>query len=164
MEVKAPAQKYTTVVVGEVNSTRPELQAYALWFRNALVQQLQLEQPFVTIAEPGAPVPANGFRVTGELTEIDYGNTAARVIIGFGAGSQQVKGNFALTGGNGEALTRFSSSESYAGGAGIGGASLLSLEELCGRFGKTTGQAVARFARGEALKAPTPEPEPVSQR
>jgi len=163
-ESKAPARKYATVVVGDVTSTKPELQAYALWFRNALVQQLQLEQPFVTVIDPASPTPADGFRVTGELTEIDFGNTAARVIIGFGAGSQQVKGNFTLSEASGEALTRFSSSESYAGGAGIGGANLLSLEELCARFGKSTGQALARFARGEPLSTPAQPSEPATQR
>ncbi len=164
-DVKAPTEKFTSVVVGEIGSAKPEHTSYALFFRTALIQQLQAEQPPLTVVTEAAATPPPGaFKLSGQITEVDFGNTAARIIIGFGAGSQQIKGNFAFAGANGEPLASFSSSESYAGGAGIGGASLLSIEELAGRFGKSTGQAAARWARGEPLKAPTSEPEPDSRR
>lgn len=148
-------ERYTGVVVGKIDSGKPELDKLVPYFRTALVQQLQKEKGLTTVIGTEQPVPPGAFLVNGTLTDVDLGNAAARFIIGFGAGGQTLRGSFEMRAATGAVLSRFTSEEGYAGGAGIGGASLISLEEFAQKFGTSTGEALGRWARGEAIQGAT---------
>jgi hypothetical protein len=150
--VTPPPEKYSGIVVGKINATKPELEKYVPFFRTALLQQLRKEEGIATVLDDSAAVPPGAFMLTGALTDVDLGNAAARFIIGFGAGGQTLSGEFEMRSGAGAVLSKFASQESYAGGAGIGGVSMLSLEEFTQKFGVSTGEAVGRWARGEPLQ------------
>lgn len=152
VSVAPPPEKYSGVVVGKIEAAKPELEKYVPFFRSALVQQLRKEEGFAMVVEDSQTVPTGAFLLTGALTDVDLGNAAARFIIGFGAGGQTLSGAFEMRSASGAVLSKFTSEESYAGGAGIGGASLISLEEFTQKFGVSTGEAVGRWARGEPLQ------------
>jgi hypothetical protein len=73
---------------------------------------------------------------------VDEGSAAARFIIGFGAGRAKARGIFEIHDSNGVALARFEAREAYSGGAGIGGASFVSMEQLLSKLGESTVKSV----------------------
>lgn len=151
-DVKPPPKKYTAVIVGEIEAADAKVENLVAYFRAALIEQLRKEEGLGTVIDDAkATLDANAFVVVGKLTEMDLGSAAARIIIGFGAGSQELKGQFEMRSHDGATLAKYSSSESYAGGAGIGGFGSIALEELAQKFGTSTGAAMARWARGEPL-------------
>jgi hypothetical protein len=89
--------------------------------------------------------------LVGTLTEVDKGSAALRWIVGFGAGQAQVKGDFEIQSPTGAALARFSARESYLGGAGIGGAGFLDMEDLMRRFSESVAETAVKWARGEKI-------------
>lgn len=47
--------------------------------------------------------------------------------------------------------------QAYSGGAGIGGASFVSMEQLLSELGETTAGSVVRWSKGEPLQPPREE-------
>ena len=82
------------------------------------------------------PLPPGSAVLVGTITEVAKGSSALRFFVGMGAGQAKVKGSFEIRGPNGESYVRFTSHESYLGGAGIGGG-VLDLEDLLKSFGET---------------------------
>jgi hypothetical protein len=97
-------------------------------------------------------MPDSAVLVTGNITEIDKGNLALRWLVGFGAGKAQVSGAFEIRDSGGQALAKLKASESYLGGAGIGGAGFLDMEDLMRRFGETMADKITMWSRGEKLE------------
>jgi len=156
----APAQRlYSEVVVGDIESGVAPAAGLAPFFRQGLLNGLRDQSAITRVVDGTAePLPAEAVLVTGALTEVDLGNAAARIIIGFGAGAQSISGKFDLADVDGTSLGSFSSSQNYQGGAGIGGISHISMEELAERFGNSVAAAIARWMRGEPLRKPANEP------
>ena len=151
-DIKPPPKKYSAVVVGEIEAADPKVTNLVPFFREALIKRLREEKGIVSVIDDAKGSPdTDAFIIVGKLTEMDLGSAAARIIIGFGAGQQKLKGRFEMRAHDGTMLVKYSSSENYAGGAGIGGFGSLALEELAQKFGDSTGAAVARWARGESL-------------
>lgn len=155
----APASRsYDQVVVGEIESGTAAAAGLAPFVRQGLLNGLRDRSGIARVVDGTAePLPEEAVLVSGTVTEVDLGNAAARIIIGFGAGAQSISGRFDLTEADGTRLGSFSSSQSYQGGAGIGGISHLSMEELAERFGGSIAAAIARWIRGEPLQQPTQE-------
>lgn len=59
------------------------------------LQQANLGVPVHRLA-PGAPAPAHGWIVTGDVVAVDPGNRAARAAVGFGAGAATAKVDVAV--------------------------------------------------------------------
>ncbi len=156
-----PAQTYNTVALGEVSVSDALWAPYVPYFKKGFTEQLQKEG-LTNAPEPAPdPLPADAISVSGRLTEIDKGDRALRLIIGFGAGRETAQGSFEIKDGQGSILARFESREAYSGGAGIGGGDLLDAEDLAQRLGEDTAKAVARWTRGQALDGPdTPGNKP----
>lgn len=149
----APTQKYSAVVVGDL-TTEDKLWEYLVpHFRRGFVQHLTEKKAFDNVMDP-APVsladPA--IRFSGKITEVDKGSTALRWIIGFGAGRARVSGVFEIRDAGDQTLARIEAKESYAGGAGIGGAGFLDMEDLMRRFGETMAEKVIQWSRGEKVE------------
>ncbi len=153
-EVLVPsAQKYSAVAIGDIG-TEDKLWEYLVpHFRRGLIQRLSEKQAFEAIFDPAPPQMAEtAVLFTGKFTNIDKGNAALRWIVGFGAGKAQVEGVFELRDPRGGTLAKLAASESYLGGAGIGGAGYLDMEDLMRRFGETMGDRIIQWSRGEKIE------------
>jgi hypothetical protein len=149
-----PTQTYDTVALGEVSVSDALWAPYVLYFKKGFTEQLPKEGLTKAVEPAPDPLPANAISVTGRLTEIDKGDRALRLIIGFGAGRETAQGSFEIRDAQGSVLAHFESREAYSGGAGIGGGDLLDAEDLTQRLGEDTAKAVARWTRGQALDGP----------
>ena len=148
-----PPQPPKTLVVGDIKVTDPIWESYRLHFTRGLFEWFKRNGGFDAVVEaaPATPAP-DSIVLTGTITEVDKGSTALRWIVGMGAGQAKVKGDFEIRSPAGEVLARFSGRESYLGGAGIGGAGFLDMEDLVRRFAETIAQATRGWARGETPK------------
>ncbi len=149
----APTQKYSAVVVGDI-TTEDKLWEYLVpHFRRGFVQHLSEKKAFDEIVDPApATVATSAIRFSGKITEVDKGSTALRWIIGFGAGRAKVNGVFEIRGAGDQVLAKLQAQEAYAGGAGIGGAGFLDMEDLMRRFGETMAEKVIQWSRGEKVE------------
>lgn len=149
-----PAQTYNTVALGDVSVGDALWAPYVPYFKKGFTEQLRKEG-LANAAEPAPdPLPATAISVTGRITEIDKGDRALRLIIGFGAGRETAQGSFEIKDQQGSVLARFDSREAYSGGVGIGGGDFLDAEDLTQRLGEDTAKAVARWTRGQAVDGP----------
>ena len=63
-----------------------------------------------------------------------------------------MKADFEIQSPAGATLAKFSAHESYLGGAGIGGAGFLDMDDLFRRFAETVAQTMQKWARGEKIE------------
>ncbi len=155
----APEQKIDTVVVADLTSEGELLDLYIPHLREGLVARLREADVFQeVIVGSVSPIPA-AVVVSGKLTEIDKGSTAARWIIGFGAGRAIARGTFEIKEAGGITLARFESRKAYSGGAGIGGANLLDMDDLVLELGEETANSLIRWSQGGPLEPPAKEAE-----
>ena len=151
----APEQKIDTVVVAELTSEDELLELYIPHLRQGLVARLrEAEDLREVIVGSASPAPPAAIVISGKLTEIDKGSTAARWIIGFGAGRAIARATFEIKDAGGATLARFESRKAYSGGAGIGGANLLDMDDLVRKLGEETANSLIRWSNGEPLEPP----------
>ena len=151
----APEKKIDTVIVAELSSDDELLELYIPHLRQGLVARLREAEAFQeVIVGSASPTPATAVVVSGKLTEIDKGSTAARWIIGFGAGRAIARGTFEIKDAGGATLARFESRKAYSGGAGIGGADFLDMDDLVQKLGEETANSLIRWSQGEPLEPP----------
>jgi len=153
--VTKPSQVYGTVVVGEIEMQGELWRHLVPHFEAGLVKGLRESKVFAKTIAPGSEsVPPEAIIVSGKIINVDEGSAAARFFIGFGAGRAKAKGVFEIHDSNGVVLARFGAREAYSGGAGIGGASFVSMEQLMSKLGESTAGSVVRWSKGESLKPP----------
>ncbi len=151
----APEQKIDTVVVAELTSEDELLELYIPHLRQGLVARLREAEDFgEVIVGSASPAPPAAIVISGKLTEIDKGSTAARWIIGFGAGRAVARATFEIKDAGGATLARFESRKAYSGGAGIGGANFLDMDDLVRKLGEETANSLIRWSNGEPLEPP----------
>jgi len=151
----APEQKIDTVVVADLTSEDELLELYIPHLRQGLVARLREAGDFrEVIVGSVSPAPPAAIVVSGKLTEIDKGSTAARWIIGFGAGRAIARATFEIKDAGGATLARFESRKAYSGGAGIGGANFLDMDDLVRKLGEETANSLIRWSNGEPLEPP----------
>jgi hypothetical protein len=151
----APEQKIDTVVVAELTSEDELLELYIPHLRQGLVARLREAEDFrEVIVGSASPAPPAAIVISGKLTEIDKGSTAARWIIGFGAGRAIARATFEIKDAGGATLARFESRKAYSGGAGIGGANFLDMDDLVRKLGEETANSLIRWSNGEPLEPP----------
>ncbi len=150
--VQAPPRKYTIVALGDVVVEDKLWEHLGGHFRAAVAKRLAEEKLFESIQDPApATLSDSAVLVVGKITEVDKGSTALRWIIGFGAGKARVGGAFEFRDAGGRTLVKFSGTESYSGGAGIGGAGFLDMEDLMRRFGETMAERIIAWSKGEKI-------------
>ncbi|MCZ6847241.1 MAG: DUF4410 domain-containing protein [Alphaproteobacteria bacterium] len=151
----APEQNIDTVVVAELTSEDELLELYIPHLRQGLVARLREAEDFKeVIVGSASPAPPAAIVISGKLTEIDKGSTAARWIIGFGAGRAIARATFEIKDAGGATLARFESRKAYSGGAGIGGANFLDMDDLVRKLGEETANSLIRWSNGEPLELP----------
>ncbi len=150
--VQAPPRKYTIVAVGDIVVEDKLWEHLGGHFRLALAKRLAEEKLFESIQDPApATLSESAVLVVGKITEVEKGSTALRWIIGFGAGKARVGGSFEFRDAAWRSLVKFSGTESYSGGAGIGGAGFLDMEDLMRRFGETMAERIIAWSKGEKI-------------
>ncbi|NKB50164.1 MAG: DUF4410 domain-containing protein [Alphaproteobacteria bacterium] len=156
--VTKPPQTYGTVVVGDITLKGELWQNLVPHFKDGMLKTLKESDAFANavVLSEGTP-PSDAIIVSGEITNVDEGNAAARAIIGFGAGRARAGGSFNISDSEGVALARFGARQAYSGGAGIGGFNLLSMEQLLSKLGEATAGSVIRWSKGEPLEPPREE-------
>ncbi|HET6923336.1 MAG TPA: DUF4410 domain-containing protein [Anaeromyxobacteraceae bacterium] len=142
-----------TLVIGEVKMADSLWEQYRLQFRRSIEEWFKRNGGFESVlAERPEQVPADSIVLVSSITEVDKGSAALRWIVGMGAGQAKVKGDFEVQGPTGTILARFSAHESYLGGAGIGGAGFLDMDDLFRRFAETVAETTGKWARGEKIE------------
>jgi hypothetical protein len=149
-----PTTRPTTLIIGEIQISNAAWAAAPLHFRGRAYDWLAKNRSFdrVLTEPPAAPI-AESITLTGTITELDEGSAALRLFVGMGAGQAQAKGEFRILGPDGADLVRFQARRSYLGGAGIGGAGFLDLDELVRRLAETVTEMTVNWSRGEPLDA-----------
>ncbi len=154
--VNAPSRDYDKVVIGDIGVADELWDTQLPYLRRALVAKLREDEEFTEVFDPAPdPVPEDAVVISGQITEIDKGDKALRLIIGFGAGQEEVAGLFSIHDSQGQILARFESRKTYSGGAGIGGSDLLDMNDLMEELGEETAHSIIRWAKGEPLEPPT---------
>jgi hypothetical protein len=138
---------YTVVLVGEITANDELWRTYSIEARRQFISELGASQAFGRISDSGPPVGDNVVVVTGRITEVDKGSTAARMIVGFGAGRAHITADFELKDSSGASLGTFSVRKTYAGGVGIGGAGLLDMDDLAQKLGNDAADSLADWAK-----------------
>jgi len=151
--LKAPPQKYPLLVVGDITCGDPLWEPLVPHFRRGLVTRLKEQKAFDEVMDSApTPLPEGALYFSGKISEVEKGSAALRWIVGFGAGKAHVSGSFELHDAGGQSLAKLTASESYLGGAGLGGAGYLDMEDLMGRFGESTADRIVKWSRGEKLE------------
>ncbi|HYM04631.1 MAG TPA: DUF4410 domain-containing protein [Stellaceae bacterium] len=157
--VNKPDRAYDMIAVGVVTSDDKLWDGMVPFFRRGFRDEMKKDPAFVSVLEddPPQPVPASMLIISGKITEVDRGSTAARFLIGFGAGREIARGTFEVRNADGVVLARFESRKAYNGGAGIGGLDMVSVEDLVQKLGEETAATVSRWYKGEPLEPPAPK-------
>ena len=150
----APEQNIDTVVVADLTSADERLNLYIPHLRQGLVARLREADFREVIVDSASPAPPAAIVISGKLTEIDNGSTAARGISGFGAGRASARGTFESKDAGGATLARFESRKAYSGGAGLCVANLLDMDDLVRKLGEETANSLIRWSNGEPLEPP----------
>lgn len=142
------AKTYSTVALGDVTVSDELWHTYAVEARRELADQLHAAQAFSQVLDPApASLPAGAVLVSGRITEVEKGSAAARWIVGFGAGRAHITGEFQLKDAAGTQIGTYSVRKTYAGGAGIGGAGFLDMDDLAKKLGQAAAESLATWGK-----------------
>ncbi len=147
-----PPKPPKTLILADLQIKDELWTAHRIQYRRSIEAWIEHNGGFESVLteRPAAP-PDDAVLLVGTLTEVDKGSTALRWIVGFGAGQAKIKGDFEIQSPAGTTLARFSVRESYLGGAGIGGAGFLDMDDLMRRFSETVAETAVKWARGEKI-------------
>lgn len=138
---------YTVAVVGKITASDELWSTYTIDARRQFVSELNASRAFSQVSDSPPPPGARVVLVTGQITEVDRGSPAARFLVGFGAGRAHITADFQLTDASGASLGTYSVRKTYAGGAGIGGAGFLDMEDLAQKLGNEAANSLAGWAK-----------------
>ncbi|HTY93546.1 MAG TPA: DUF4410 domain-containing protein [Steroidobacteraceae bacterium] len=139
---------YNTVVVGDIAATDELWHGYAVEVRRELASQLIAARAFSQVLDQSpATLPADAVLISGRITEVDKGSAAARWIVGFGAGRAHISAEFQLKDTTGAQIGTYSVRKTYAGGAGIGGAGLLDMDDLAKKLGDASAESLNQWEK-----------------
>ena len=160
-----PAERPTVLVLGEIgitdtNVTAADKEVYRLKFQAGLEAWFDKTNIFESVISSSTNVNSHGIILSGTITEVNKGSEAARLWVGMGAGQARIQGKFELKDAAGNSLTQFTARRSYLGGLGIGGAGMVSMDELAAR--RLSVAALARHAACPGVCASGPGADPMA--
>ncbi len=138
---------YTVAVIGEITTNDELWHAYTIEARRQFISELNTSQAFSQVSDSMTPPGEDVVIITGQITEVDKGSTAARMLVGFGAGRAHITADFQLKDSSGGSLGNYSVRKTYAGGAGIGGIGLLDMDDLAQKLGNDAADSLAIWAK-----------------
>lgn len=146
----ALAQNYRAVVLGAVDASQPEFAYLIPFFREGFVRRLNELKAFDSVSDnPSTPPGAGTLVVTASLTEVDKGDAALRFLIGMGAGREHATTLITVKSNDANTLSTFEVRKAYSGGAGIGGASFLEIDDLVKQVGEQAAQSLVDWSQGK---------------
>jgi hypothetical protein len=141
-------KNYSTVAVGDIAASDELWHNYSIEIHRQLAAELLASKAFAQVLDPApTPLPPEVLLVSGRITEVEKGSAAARWIVGFGAGRAHLTAEFELKDAAGAYVGTYSVRKTYAGGAGIGGAGFLDMDDLAQKLGKEAADSLATWAR-----------------
>jgi hypothetical protein len=144
---QAVPKTYTVAVIAEILSNDELWHNYTIEARRQFVSELAASQAFAQVLDSASAPDSNVLIVKGQIIEVDKGSAAARWIVGFGAGRAHITAEFLLTDSKGASLATYTVRKTYAGGAGIGGAGFLDMDDLAQKLGKEAADSLAEWAK-----------------
>jgi hypothetical protein len=150
MPVPANIQSYRSVTLVAVDAQQPEYAYLVQFFREGFVRRLNELKAFDSVSDnsPNPPGPGT-LAVTATLVEVDKGDVALRLFIGMGAGRERGGAHLVVKSADGNTLGSFDVHKAYSGGAGIGGASFLDIEDLTKQVGEQAAQSFVDWSQGK---------------
>ena len=146
--IQSAEHSYPVAVVGDVGVNDTLWQNYGVEVQRALASKLMESMSFAQVSAGDASPPVmNVVLITGKVTEVDKGNVAARWIIGFGAGAAHLSAEFQIARPDGSVIGKFTVRKTYAGGAGLGGANLLDMDDLATQAGEESAKVIATWTK-----------------
>lgn len=146
--VPANIQTYRSVTLGAVDAQQPDSAYLVGFFREGFVRRLNELKAFDSATDNSPPGP-NMLVVTGTLIEVDKGDVALRLFIGMGAGRERAGARLVIKNADGTTLGTFEVHKAYSGGAGIGGASFIDIQDLVKQVGEQAAQSLVDWSQGK---------------
>lgn len=140
-------KSYTVAVISEITSKDELWHNFTIEMRREFISELTTSQAFTQVLDSATSPGSNVLIFNGQIIEVDKGSAAARWIVGFGAGRAHITADFQLRDSNGTSLGTYSVRKTYAGGAGIGGAGFLDMDDLAQKLGKEAADSLAEWAK-----------------
>jgi hypothetical protein len=139
---------YSTVAVGQITGSDELWHNYTIEIHRELAAELIASQAFSQVLDPApTPAPADALLLSGHITDVHKGSAAARWMVGMGAGRAYLTAEFELKDASGSQLGTYSVRKTYAGGAGIGGAGFVDMDDLAKKLGKEAADSLANWAK-----------------
>ncbi len=156
--VQKPPVAAKSITIGELKAAKDLWLGQVPYLRKGMLAKLRESNAFTNVSDGTKDgLVSESVVVTGAITHVDKGNKALRFLIGFGAGSTSVTGNFEIKDATGNTLAKFATKKAYGGGAGIGGVDFLDMDELTEKLGVETANVLIRWSKGEPLQPPENE-------
>lgn len=147
---QAPTQTYGAVDLTSVKVSDSEFAYLGPFFQNAFIRRLGELNAFSNVSDgPADPNAIKTIYVDATLTKVDKGDAALRWLVGMGAGREHVTVHVQLTDASGKAIGEFKVRKAYSGGAGIGGAGFLDIEDLTQQVGEQCAQTLVDWSQGK---------------
>ena len=150
--IPAPAniQTYRSVTLGAVDAQQPEYAYVIQFFREGFVRRLNELKAFDSVGDnsPNPPGPGT-LVVAATMIEVDKGDVALRFFVGMGAGRERAGAHLVIKSADGSTIGTFDVHKAYSGGAGIGGASLIDIEDLTKQVGEQAAQSLVDWSQGK---------------
>jgi hypothetical protein len=146
----ALAQSYRAVVLGAVDANQPEFAYLVPFFREGFVRRLNELKAFDSVSDNAVTPPGPGtLIVTASLTDVDKGDAVLRFLVGMGAGREHAAALIIAKSNDANTLGTFEVRKAYSGGAGIGGATLLEIDDLVKQVGEQAAQSLVDWSQGK---------------
>ncbi len=142
----------STIVVGEFQSNRLSEDQRQKLVRE-IMKVLNEEAAFSQVLDE-MPLEGRNERIIlldGQVRKFKEGDKLLQWFIGFGVGASKLTAAFDLSTVGGQKIATYTAKRTYAGGAGIGGISFVSMEGLIERIGKDIAVTVSKWRRGEPV-------------
>jgi hypothetical protein len=149
---QAPTQTYGAVDLTSVKVSDSEFAYLGPFFQKAFIRRLGELNGFSNVSDGPADPNATKTKmiyVDATLTKVDKGDAALRWLVGMGAGREHVTAQVHLTDASGKAIGEFKVRKAYSGGAGIGGAGFLDIEDLTQQVGEQCAQTLVDWSQGK---------------
>jgi|HubBroStandDraft_6_1064221.scaffolds.fasta_scaffold228721_2 hypothetical protein len=147
-----PPQTYHVVIIGKGDNPDPRTAYLDTYFREGLMRRLGELKAFDNVSQtPPATAAPDTLFVTGWVSEADKGDEALRFFVGMGAGREHVTGQLELKNSDGQSLGRLEIRKAYSGGMGMGGATVIDLEELSKQVGEQAAQTLFDWSKGKPV-------------
>jgi hypothetical protein len=132
--------------------TATDKEVFRLKFQEGVEGWFGKTNIFESVVLSSTNATPHGIVLSGTVTEVNKGSEAARFWVGMGAGQERIQGKFEIRDAAGKSLIQFTARRSYLGGVGIGGAGMISMDELASRLGETVAETVAKWLDGQKVE------------